>query len=910
MKSHGRVIVFCLFGICSAGQTLMLFSDSFDRADSPDVNAGAEANQSGTVAPLEYGSFSNSPANSVSISGGRGLLTVDGDGVARIVPQYNFSDQSLSVSSVELFEVSYAVHAGLNYTGTVHGSYASSLILAQESIAESTTTGLTNPWYGLYAKIQGNGQVTVYSQGAKLLAAVNADYGNAYRVGQENQVRVAVDTDGFTTADLNTFSLYINETLVGSADFYWKRSDDLYVALEAASYSAEFDDLQVQVPGAPSWIGTWTPFWRALPVIGEWLAGGQGMEAVNDYQKRNSFCVQTKPLATEIPFADHLNAVRLIGGWNENTGAEKPVPADEADLVYKDEFGGLQYRWDKLALRLDPYIDAGYTNLTLVLDNIPYCFTTNPVMESYGQVGAPDDFAEWHTFVSNLCVALVDLYGFETANQFRFRQGTEAQSIDRFHGTEEEYFRIYDHSAAAVKSVLPGAQFGPFNAAGGISENHNVRIAELARHCATGTNYATGEIGTPFDFIPISLYLAQAAQSQYSAAYRVDGAMDVFETVQNELADPKPYEVHEFGILTCGAGLSTDEPGARGAAWRFQMMAGLRECGLSRWYHWGVFDTFRSTQTGLHKLLKSNGWLLSVLDRTAGGETYVLNTSAPSEPDTAVKTLGVFGRDRDWILSAVYNPDRLNHSNETVSIHIPTNLLQIAEGDAVLWTSLCQTNSAHWMIRRDLEEQSMLNAAFAAVPEQLSAMRTMTTNSTTSAQQDYIAGRLDIYEQAVIDSLTLKPFPGTVVTNGGELIFTLEMTPPETAVICIGPDRTEAGIPYAWLDQYGLATGGYGAAAAGDTDGDSLSAAQEYVIQTDPLESNPPLSVQSQMSAGGLSFQTLENRLYNVYGTDSLVDPDWQPVGDPLLGTGAVETWVDPQPNGSNRFYRFELQLP
>ncbi len=910
MKSHGSVIVFCLFGFCSAGQALTLFSDCFDRADGPDVNAGAEANQSGTVAPLAYGSFSNSPANSVSVSGGNVLLTVDGAGVARMVPQYNFADQNLSVSSVGLFEVSYTVHSGLNYTGAIHGSYSSSLILAQKGMAESTTTGSANSWYGLYAKIQGNGQVTVSSQGVKILEAVNSDYGNAWRVGQENQLRVAVDTEGFTTNDLNTVSLYINETLVGSADFYWKRSDDLYVALEAASYSAEFDDLQVQIPGAPSWIGTWTPFWRALPVIGEWMAGGQGMEVVNDYQKRNSFCVQTKPLSAEIPFADHLNAVRLIGGWNENTGAEKPVPADEADLVYKDEFGGLQYRWDKLALRLDPYIDAGYTNLTLVLDNIPYCFTTNPVMESYGQVGCPDDFDEWHTFVSNLCAALVDLYGFETANQFRFRQGTEAQSIERFHGTQEEFFKIYDHSAAAVKSVLPGAQFGPFNAAGGISENHNVQIEELARHCATGTNYATGEIGAPFDFIPISLYLAQSSQSQYSAAYRVDGAMDVFETVQAELPDEKPMEVHEFGILTCAAGLSTSEPGARGAAWRFQVMAGLRENGLSRWCHWGVFDTFRSTQTGLHKLLTGDGWLLSVFDRTAGGEAFVLNSSVPAEPDTEVKTIGVFGGDRDWIMTSVYNPDRLNHSSETISIHVPTNLLQVAEGDTVLWTSLCQTNSAHWMMRRDLEAQGMLNAAFAAVPEQLSALRTMTTNSTTSAEQDYVSGRLAIYEQAVIDSLTLKPFAGTVTTNSGELVFTLEMTPPETVVICIGPDRTAAGIPYAWLDQYGLATGGYDAAAAGDTDGDSFSAAQEYIIQTDPLESNSLFVVESQMSAGGLSFQTLENRLYSVYGTDSLVDPDWQPAGGPLPGTGAVETWVDPQPNGSNRFYRFELQLP
>lgn len=673
-------------------------------------------------------------------------------------------------------------------------------------------------------------------------------------------------------------------------------------------------DFQLQVVpsvdnGAPSYMGAWHPFWRAVPVIGEWLAGGAGMEVVNEYQKRNSFCVQTRPLAAEVPFADHLNVVRLIGGWKEGFGSEKPVPADEADLVYKDEFGELQYRWDKLALRLDPYIDAGYTNLTLVLDNIPYCFTTNHVMESYGQVGAPDDFNEWHAFVSNLCVALVDLYGFETVNRFRFRQGTEAQSEERFAGTQEDYFNIYDHSAAAVKSVLPGAQFGPFNAAGGIN-SHNVRIEELAAHCATGTNTATGEIGSPFDFIPMSFYQANANQANRSLSGRVSGGMNVFETVQAEYPEPRPYEIHEFGILNSGSGLKSNEPGARGAAYAFHVIGGFRERGLSRWYHWGIYDGFRSSAGGLHKLLDGWGWILSVLDRTSGGEAFVLNTSVPVHPDTEAKAMGTFGGERDWILAGAFNPDRLSHDPETVSIRVPTNLLQIAEGDAVLWTSLSQTNAAHYMIRSDLEAQGMLNADFAAVPEQLASVRIMTTNSTLSPEQEFVAGNLGVYEQAVIDSLTLKAFPGTIVTNGSEWVFTLTLTPPETAVLCIGADRTAGGTPYAWIDSFGMATNGYVSAAGSDGDADGYTAAQEYIIETDPAVPDPAFEVDAGILPSGLSFQTLENRLYTIYGTDSLTAPDWQPVGDPVQGTGTMETWVDPEQNISNRFYRFEVQLP
>ncbi|MCF7817597.1 MAG: hypothetical protein K9M54_06925 [Kiritimatiellales bacterium] len=645
-------------------------------------------------------------------------------------------------------------------------------------------------------------------------------------------------------------------------------------------------------------IGSWESFWRGEPVIGEWLASGQGIEEVHDYQRKNSFAYQTRPLGKEIQYADHLNVVRLIGGWRENAGVEKPVPADVADLVYKDGAGILQYRWDKLAGRLDPYIGAGYTNLTLVLDNIPYCFVETPFISWTGQVAAPVNFVEWQTFVSNLCVQLVNLYGFETANQFRFRQGTEASGTDRFHGTQEDYFKIYDYSATAVKSVLPGAKFGPFNQAGGKDDpaSLNVNILALAQHCVSGINHATGTVGTPFDFIAISDYIAlptHAHNPQAAAA----GLISFFNSVQALLPDPVPWEAHEFGILTCESNLSTGEPGARGAAWYFHMMSRLREAGLARWYHWGVFDTFRSNKGGLHKLLTSHGWLLAVLDRTVGGKAVVLEQGPPANPQTQARTLAVYGGGRDWILTGVFNPDRLSHTPETVTIRVPRNIISVDEGDRILWTSLNQTNAVHSMIRRDLEEAGMLNAAFAAVPEQLASIRTMTTNSTLSAEQEFLAARLPLYEQAIMDSLTLKPFPGTVATNFGELVFTVTLTPPETAVICIGPDQTSSGIPYQWLDAQGLATNGYEQAAQTDHDGDGMATGDEYLAGTDPLLASSVFNV--RMQADQLSWDAVSNRTYLIWSATNLLG-EWsvlgtyssdssQPVVFPLNDSDAIQ---------------------
>lgn len=701
------------------------------------------------------------------------------------------------------------------------------------------------------------GQDLVLMAGPEGYAAVQAELANASITFQPGDSAAAVTGNlAFSTAAEEGVALewVSSAPLIVGADgkVYRPRKaacfldDDIPVVATAVAskngYSASREFVLAVVPSndpaAPLYQGRWEPFWRAMPVIGEWMAGSEGGEVIPEYLKRHSFCYQLKDQPQEIPFADQLNAVRLIGGWNEGGGAENPVPAHVADLVYKDAGGQLLYRWDKLAARLDPYIDAGYTNLTLVLDNIPYCFPSSIVMEEYGQVATPANFAEWRTFVSNLCVALADLYGFDMANQFRFRQGTEAQSIRRFAGTQEEYFKIYDHSAAAVKSVLPGAKFGPFNNAGGKSNPavNNVDMLALADHCASGTNYATGEVGSPFDFISISSYIAQASHP-HNPLSEVNTCAAFFENVQARLAQPATFEIHEFGILRCEADLPTGEPGARGAGWNFHTIGGLRETGVSRWYHWDIFDTFRSRSGGLHKLLHSEGWLLAVLDRTAGGEAFTLKTSVPANAATQVKAIGVFGGERDWIMAGAFNPGRLVHDPETVSVRVPLHLLRAAAGDRILWTSLNQTNSAHWLVRKDLEENGMLNADFAAVPEQLAGVRTMTTNATLSAEQDFLGARIGTYEQAVIDSLTLKPFDGTVVTNGGEVVFTLTLRPPETAVVCIGPDRTAAGVPYAWLDSYGLATKGYAAAEQGDPDGDGFTSAQEYVAGTDPQDS-------------------------------------------------------------------------
>jgi hypothetical protein len=254
LEDGGQDLVLAVSGGGLEGPSFVLFSDTFDRADSSDVNLNSAANQSGSLAPLTYAVFSNNTPNVSAISSNEVLLSVDGNGGLRLVPQVDLSDSSAAIVEAGGFEVSYNVDSGVNFTNTIHGSYTSSLILSQESMVESAI-GNANPWHGLFVSIFGNGQVRVYSQGAILLDAALEDWGTQELIDSRDAtngigahiVRLVVETDGFETTSANTFKLHINDLFVGSASFNWKTSSDLSVGLEALIYSAQFDNVEISM---------------------------------------------------------------------------------------------------------------------------------------------------------------------------------------------------------------------------------------------------------------------------------------------------------------------------------------------------------------------------------------------------------------------------------------------------------------------------------------------------------------------------------------------------------------------------------------------------------------------------------------------------------------------------------------
>jgi xylan 1,4-beta-xylosidase len=108
----------------------------------------------------------------------------------------------------------------------------------------------------------------------------------------------------------------------------------------------------------------------------------------------------------------------------------------------------------------------------------------------------PKDYEKWGELVYQWVRHSVERYGQEEVESWWWELWNEPD-IAYWQGTDEEYLKLYDYTADAVKRALPTARMGGPNVTGG-----GFRLMQtFLEHARSGTNFATGERGSPLDFI-------------------------------------------------------------------------------------------------------------------------------------------------------------------------------------------------------------------------------------------------------------------------------------------------------------------------------------------------------------------------------------------------------------------------
>lgn len=555
----------------------------------------------------------------------------------------------------------------------------------------------------------------------------------------------------------------------------------------------------------PVSLGTMDGFWRNTAVLDRTLPEGRLMWKIPAWMTETDFPYTKKPFDRELPFADACTVVRLLGGWMK-PGEDPYRDNDPDDLAGRDGKGEVFYRWDLLKARLDPYVTQGY-ELTLVLDNIPHCFPERGLADSgkhYGQVAPPRDMAEWKAFVRAMCEEIQRLYGPEIGKRLRFRMGTEMQDDRRFRGTFDQYCQVYDHAAAAVKEVFPEAEFGPFNRSmpqGNFETFHglisgNVGLLKLAEHCAHGTNTATGEVGSPFDFAPRSFY--------YFSTMGKDGKLGNIDPDQRlpefqrmweaiEAVSPKykgiSREVHEYGAhLDTEEGIYGLDTGARGAAQNLDTLIGMKEIGTDRIWHWKVFERIAPDKI----LVMSQAWLYCVMERMRGGQLYSLSVTAASAAGNRSRAW-ISVKDAEAILMvAHWNPDRTLHQADKLTLKIPAAIMPTDWTPAGM-LALTEANSVFDILRDDLKAADMLSEKHLAHRGEPATTIAAGGNydamaADRKAGARFVADNWPKYLGIMQESLKLKPFSGESSSEESGLRLSFEAACPSVTVVVLRVD--------------------------------------------------------------------------------------------------------------------------
>lgn len=158
-----------------------------------------------------------------------------------------------------------------------------------------------------------------------------------------------------------------------------------------------------------------------------------------------------------------------------------------------------------LARGIKPMAEVGFMPQALSTKPEPYRHNWKPG-DPYGNIYTgwaypPKDYKKWAALVYEWVKHSVERYGKEEVDTWYWELWNEPD-LAYWRGTRQEFFKLYDYTADAIKRALPSAKVGGVDGTGPLGRLSGYRLLEgFLQHTLRDTNYATGKIGAPLDFI-------------------------------------------------------------------------------------------------------------------------------------------------------------------------------------------------------------------------------------------------------------------------------------------------------------------------------------------------------------------------------------------------------------------------
>jgi xylan 1,4-beta-xylosidase len=151
-----------------------------------------------------------------------------------------------------------------------------------------------------------------------------------------------------------------------------------------------------------------------------------------------------------------------------------------------------------------PFVEVGFMPKALSSKPEPYQPTWIPGDRnpnySIGWTYPPNDYAKWGELVHQWVKHAVEKYGRAEVASWYWEIWNEPD-ISYWHGTPEEYDKLYDYAADGIKRALPEAKVGGPASTGPAGEKARAFLKQFLEHCSSGKNAVNGKVGAPLDFI-------------------------------------------------------------------------------------------------------------------------------------------------------------------------------------------------------------------------------------------------------------------------------------------------------------------------------------------------------------------------------------------------------------------------
>jgi len=219
-----------------------------------------------------------------------------------------------------------------------------------------------------------------------------------------------------------------------------------------------------------------------------------------------------KKLLSEIselsPVTVYVRAHNLL-----TTGDGTPALKWGSSNAYtEDPDGNPVYDWTITDRIFDTYVERGMKPL-VEIGFMPEALSVNPVPYKHqwrpgaayediytGWAYPPEDYEKWAGLVYAWVSHCVQRYGKSEVESWYWELWNEP-NIGYWQGTLEEYLKLYDYTADAVKRALPSALMGGPHTTGPSWDRAEEYLRAFIEHCLKGKNHVSGETGAPLDFI-------------------------------------------------------------------------------------------------------------------------------------------------------------------------------------------------------------------------------------------------------------------------------------------------------------------------------------------------------------------------------------------------------------------------